>query len=266
MSVTSTANLTNFHVVKSNVGVDTSFFNAFEIICDTLVAEHIDAPTGSKLDLEGYVGINVDAALQGVTTIAGAPGTAQTVYIGGNDAVTTSAGWGANTGVKTVNIGTALAANVVTIGSTTGAAKTLINALTRPVILTSVRTALVPADSGSVIVIDSAAPAITFSGAMVAGNFFDFICGTAAGRVSTISTGGTTPASTLIGGISAIDDTKTDAISFVAVAGNNTITTAIVTFLGGSTIRLTCLSSSVMLVNGNFLTSTVLGASPFSTV
>jgi len=61
--------------------------------------------------LEGVVGINVDHTLQDITTIAGAPGVAQTVYIGGNDGTT----YGDNTGLKTLWIGGSVAANAIHI-------------------------------------------------------------------------------------------------------------------------------------------------------
>jgi len=97
-SVTSNANLSDFNLTKTNIGVNTDVFQSYEVVCDTLVASNIIAPTG--LDLEGVLGINVDASLQGVTTITGAPATRQTVYIGGNNGTT----WGANTGSKSVFI------------------------------------------------------------------------------------------------------------------------------------------------------------------
>lgn len=250
MSVTSTANVNPFSVVKSNVGVDTSFFNAFEIICDTLVAEHIDAPSGGKIDLEGYVGINVDASLQGVTTIAGAPATEQKIYIGGNDGVTTVAGWGANTGLKNVYIAGSTGANVVQIANnqtagslTVGAALTTgtiaignasattgtvtINGGTagafvtghkRTVVIASA-TPLTAAQSGALILVTGAF-AITLPATAIVGTYFEILIQTAS-AITIVTTG-----NTLTGNFRTVANTTNTAVNTNASGTTTTISAA----------------------------------------
>ncbi len=77
----------------------------------------INSDTPDVVNLEGKVGINVEQvvspAVAGITTIAGAPNTAQTVYIGGND----GSEYGGNTGIKTVYIASTEQKNVVSIAN-----------------------------------------------------------------------------------------------------------------------------------------------------
>lgn len=116
-AVTSTANLSNFSNAKTNVGVSLSTFQPFNIQCNAITANMINSDTPDVVNLEGKVGINVEQvvspAVAGITTIAGAPNTAQTVYIGGND----GSEYGGNTGIKTVYIASTEQKNVVSIAN-----------------------------------------------------------------------------------------------------------------------------------------------------
>lgn len=270
-SVTSTANLADFKVRKTNVGVDVSVFQAAEVVCDTLVANNLDVADATGIvDLEGTVGINVDVAplgTQGITTIAGAPGVAQTVYIGGNNGTT----YGANTGVKTINIGTAAAANVVTVGSSTGAASVSLVSGTGGISVPNQRTSvnlttaglavvLTKADSGKVQVINADSASYTFSStagvAPVAGCVYRFVSNLAAPGTVTINCA-TNIAATYQGAVLACDTDTANTIVIGTSTANTIITLTTANGKVGSWVELVFTSDTTINVTG-----TIFGVTP----
>lgn len=205
-SVISNANIVDFKNRKTNVGVDTSIFNSYEIICDTIIANRIYAPSDG-MALNGVIGINTEStAATETTTIAGTPLTAppftQSVYIGGNDGTT----WGGNTGNKNVYIANSSGTNAVTVGNSAGTGSI---ALQSPItyrintLTVTTTTILSAADSGKIIFLSRANGTIITLPIASAGLNFTFIVKTPLSSGSYVIQGAT-PADLFYGGVVAI--------------------------------------------------------------
>ncbi len=202
-SVTSNANLPDFTNRKTNVGVDTSIFNTFEIISDTIIANHIYAPS-EGLDLNGMIGINTEStAATETTTIGGTPAAfTQSVYIGGNNGTT----WGGNTGDKNIYIANSTGTNSVTVGNSAGTGSIALQSPITYRIGTSTvttTTLLSAADSGKIIFLSRTNGTIITLPIASAGLNFTFIVKTPLSSGSYVIQGAT-PADLFYGGVVAL--------------------------------------------------------------